>query len=131
MGLDTYAGITKFHKDWDSTKDSDKEFQLLKDDLFIGINLCGGMFSGGGSSFRGKVYADYVEWATGESLYTETIEPSTVAVMASDLESALDEWEEFNTPEMNNWGITYDDAVGIAKWFRIAADNGAHVLGWW
>jgi hypothetical protein len=51
------------------------------------------MYSGGAdsSSIRGKVYAEVVEAATGESLYQKRIEPEAVADMARRLRAAVDE----------------------------------------
>ncbi len=48
----------------------------------VGIQLCGGMNSGTGGSFRGKVYADVVEHVSGVSLYEEWIPPDVVRAMA-------------------------------------------------
>lgn len=43
----------------------------------LSIRVCGGMFSGPGpetcTSFRGKVYADFIEALSGVSLYEESI----------------------------------------------------------
>jgi len=47
-----------------------------------GISLCGGVFSDGDTSFRGKVYDRLVSEVTGVSLYQEpleSLEPDTVA----------------------------------------------------
>lgn len=83
MGLDTYA----------TTRAADGEWELAPDKPFDGLNLVGGMCSGGtdSSSIRGKVYVEVVAAATGESLYEERIEPARVAEMARRLRAAVEE----------------------------------------
>ncbi len=52
MGLDTFASR--------SSEDillTDEDIQAFKD---ADISLCGGLLSGGGGSFRGKVYASLI-----------------------------------------------------------------------
>jgi len=70
MGLDTFASR--------SPEDiilSEGDLQAFTD---AHISLCGGLFSGNGGSFRGKVYASLVSSITGESLYAEWLPPETV-----------------------------------------------------
>jgi hypothetical protein len=83
MGLDTYA----------TQRGADGQSEVAPDGPFDGIELCGGICSGGAgsSSIRGKVYAYVVQAATGESLYQERIEPETVAEMARLLRTAVGE----------------------------------------
>lgn len=83
MGLDSFATV----------KGPSGEWQPAPDEPFEGIDLCGGMYSGGtdSSSIRGKVYAEVVEAATGESLYQERIEPGRVAEMARRLRAAVED----------------------------------------
>jgi hypothetical protein len=83
MGLDTYA----------TQRDTGGEWEVAPDEPFDGIELCGGICSGGtgSSSIRGKVYAHVVQAATGESLYQQRIAPETVAEMARLLRAAVDE----------------------------------------
>ena len=80
MGLDSFA----------ITQGEDGGWQPAPDESFEGIELCGGMFSDGGSSIRGKVYDELVRAATGESLYQERIEPARVAEMARRMRTAVD-----------------------------------------
>jgi hypothetical protein len=123
MGLDTYAVYGRDHNKYVKGGDNN-----IPDELFPDNRLCGGMFSGGGNSFRGKVYADYVEWVTDVSLYEELIDADLVKVMAEQL-SAVTE-DKFNQFD-NEWGITYDEAKDLAKWFSVVADEGGSVVGWW
>jgi hypothetical protein len=83
MGLDTYA----------TELGADGKWHPAPDEPFAGIHLVGGMFSGGAgsSSMRGKVYANVVRAATGESLYEERIDPDRVARMAGRLRAAVEE----------------------------------------
>lgn len=83
MGLDTYA----------MQRGSDGEWEVAPDEPFDGLELCGGICSGGSgsSSIRGKVYAAVLMAATGESLYEEHIEPERVAKMARRLRAAVEE----------------------------------------
>lgn len=123
MGLDTYAVYGRDHNKYVKGGDNN-----IPDELFPDNRLCGGMFSGGGNSFRGKVYADYVEWITNVSLYEELIDADLVKVMAEQLSAVTeDKFNEFD----NEWGITYDEAKDLAKWFSVVADEGGSVVGWW
>jgi hypothetical protein len=83
MGLDTFAMV----------RGLDGEWEPAPDEPFEGIELVGGVFSGGtgSSSMRGKVYNLVVMAATGESLYQERIEPERVAEMARRLRAAVEE----------------------------------------
>lgn len=115
MGLDTYA--------YSSGKS-------MPAHLFAHIPpvLVGGMFSGNGqtSSFRGKVYAPFLRSAIGLDLYQEDI-PNDVVVRAAD---QLDKWLSEN-PEQEFSNISREEVVALAQWFRVVADNGGTVGGWW
>lgn len=126
MGLDTYAVYGRSHHKYDHTPGANNH---LANELFPENRLCGGMFSGGGNSFRGKVYADYVEWVTDVSLYEEIIHNDLVQVMADQLNAVTK--EDFNNWDSNNWNITYEEAQDLAKWFSVVASEGGSVVGWW
>ena len=53
MGLDTYAVYDSLHPNY--SKDGSNS---LPDTLFPSNELCGGLLSGNGASFRGKHYDD-------------------------------------------------------------------------
>lgn len=121
MGLDTYASYSE-----------------NKNLNWKGIELCGGILSGNGQgSFRGKVYADFIEAVTGESLYQESISNSVVKEMADKLATYVKvnnakthkKWciEE----NVTTWEISWKDAKHLAQWFKVAAKGGATVDGWW
>ena len=87
MGLDTFASL------------SPEDIILSAEDIQAfneaEISLCGGLFSGEGGSFRGKVYSFLVSEITGESLYAEWTPPETVRAMykalaACDPQDAVD-----------------------------------------
>jgi hypothetical protein len=130
MGLDTYAYYGKGHDKY--VEDGDN---CLPDHIFKHVRLCGGIFSGGGASFRGKVYADFVEWVTGESLYSERIEHDVVVEMAKDFVKyearGEKEFNRFCTETGNVWDLNYNETLDLAEWFVIAADNGAEIVGWY
>ena len=87
MGLDTFASR--------SPEDiilSEGDIQAFTD---AHITLCGGLFSGDGGSFRGKVYSFLVSEITGESLSAEWTTPETMRAMyealaACDPQDAVD-----------------------------------------
>ncbi len=95
-----------------------------------GVNLCGGLFSDGVTSFRGKVYDSFVLEVTGESLYREWLPPETLAEMADELTACdpetvceqLDLGERF-TP-------TPDEIRDLRRLFRICADRGLGLIAW-
>ena len=113
MGLDTYSS---------------------KEGLNCGrIKLCGGLMSANGQgSFRGKVYADFIEKITEEGLYQELIPNAIVRTMSYKLTKYIeDNTEESHDPGAYDWDVSWQEAKDIAKWFRITAGNDADVIGWW
>lgn len=138
MGLDTYA-VRPLAEDDLSEEEKAMDPPPLWGppadlSIFEGIELCGGMMSANGSgSFRGKVYAEYVEQITGLSLYEAMIEPDTVRHMANLLEADLPDPDAKGDAIAyeGDWNVTVEDARNLAKWFRACADNGLHVHGWW
>jgi hypothetical protein len=120
MGLDNYAA-----------RGPDKE--LSEEDLAAfeaaGIRLCGGLLSGPSDSFRGKVYSDLVFSITGESLYQEWIPPETVKKMHDAFEgcdpSTID-W--FNAGRISS---TEEAVENLRKFFKICAERGLGLIGWW
>lgn len=124
MGLDTYAVFPKGHESYTENGNN-----VLPNDWFHHA-LVGGMFSGDGSSFRGKVYNDYVHFVTGESLYQEEIPVDRVKRMATKLE-APNAYRSFCNSRSSGHLISEDEAVMLAEWFRTVADNNSVVVGWW
>ncbi|MBC8408320.1 MAG: hypothetical protein H8E12_06285 [Rhodobacteraceae bacterium] len=115
MGLDTYSTIPDLD--------------------YTGIELCGGMMSSNGAgSFRGKVYSDFIEHVTGVSLYEEVITNDVIHNMAKQLDTwVLDNVEEQTcfTNGIDGSKVTWEEAYMLAKWFKVTAEGGADVTGWW
>ena len=59
MGLDTFASRVPGTVTLDAADER----------AFDGLELCGGIFSGDGGSFRGKIYDELILGVTGVSLY--------------------------------------------------------------
>lgn len=120
MGLDVYASNTP-----DEIALTPEQAQAFED---ADISLCGGIFSGSGGSFRGKVYVDLVLEITGESLLQDWIPPETVremyaALLACDAKDAVEDGDlERNTPQ---------DVVELRRFFEVCADHGLGLIGWW
>ena len=139
MGLDTFADIgekTDKKAVLVTIKDHDgKDRQVINNALYAEAkDLCGGMLSGGGASFRGKVYDEVVEMVTEQSLYQERIENETVQVMAMKLKEyadALDDKKKDKEIPGLNYEITVGEVKSLATWFEVTADNGMDVVGWW
>jgi hypothetical protein len=141
MGLDTYASryspeyLATPKTEWEQMSEETRPCMTIpmEDKLFSKIPnvLCGGLFSGNGAgnSFRGKVYNDVVEYVTGQSLYQEAIPPETVREMADKLEAKT------HMDLSNSFYAKYDikpaELQALAKWFRVVADEGGIVIGWW
>jgi hypothetical protein len=122
MGLDNYPA-------------RDHQGTLLPEDKEAfreaGIRLCGGLFSDGTTSFRGKVYNDLVEQVTGVSLYREWIPPETVREMAAAL--SLRSPEELARILMGE-GHTEEhvrEMKDLQRFFQICAERGLGLIGWW
>jgi hypothetical protein len=125
MGLDTYA--VKEVPEGDEKALLEFQQQRTNDFKNTG-SLIGGMMSGNGydGAFRGKVYDEIIESVTGESLYQEEIDNETVKEMATSLEEAVASGRVFK------FEADADDHLSLlAAWFRVAADNGYTVTGWW
>ncbi len=95
-----------------------------------GISLCGGMFSDGVTSFRGKVYDMFVLEVTGVSLYQEWIPPETLAEMADELTAC----DPDTIGEQIDLGEHFTPTPGeireLRKLFRICADRGLGIIAW-
>lgn len=115
MGLDNY---------WKKSKD---EAGVVEGEF----KICGGMLSGhGNESFRGKVYAQFVEDVTEVSLYgdphTCEIPNETVKKMAEDLEGM--EWRD---SYIENYDIEEEEFKDLVKMFRLHADAGHYLVAWY
>ena len=131
MGLDTYAAYGKDHHKF---SDDPKATNLVPNSLFPENKLCGGLFSGGGNSFRGKVYNDWVEYCTGVSLCEEEIPADVVEQMYKALSNQTNPviFAEFNNSGCNDtYQISFEEVQDLLKWFEVVKDEGASIIGWW
>ena len=130
MGLDTYAAYGKDHHKYDPSPEASN---LVPNELFPQNNLCGGMFSGGGNSFRGKVYDSWVQFCTDVSLYEEEIPADTVAEMYEELRkmTTLHYFAQFSQDGHNSYDISFEEVQDLLKWFEIVKNEGATIVGWW
>lgn len=149
MGLDCYI----VHGN-----DRDKGFTSIDDERLKDIQLCGGLFSGGGSdgSFRGKVYNPLIqELSDGEhSWYIEQDEdayiPSDILKQQADLlESFLEVLDEDYTAEKRELKdddivytthkrfspyeeeYTYKEVKDLMTLLRVAAERRAVMCVWY
>ena len=117
LGLDTYASRTVGTSDL--TAEDERAFHGA------GIELCGGLNSGGSGSFRGKVYASAVSDVTGISLYQEWISPEEVRRMSA----ALQVCDPENVAAQDGH-VTASEVRNLAAFFQICAERGLGLFGW-
>ncbi len=90
------------------------------------LRLCGGMFSGHGvRSFRGKVYDDFIELVTGETLYQIMIPNKKIKKMAKLLEERGDALLD------EKYGVCWHDLYDLQQMFKKYARLGASLQGGW
>jgi len=96
VGLDSYASRTP--GDVALSPEDEEEFATS------GIELCGGLFSGGGgASFRGKVYLDVIDRVAGILIYQDWTTPEDVrriwvALERADEEAVAEDEASFEAP---------------------------------
>lgn len=126
MGLDTFASRTP-----DDVVLSDEDVAAFRE---ARVDLCGGIHSDGVTSIRGKVYAELVREATGVSLFQDWIGPDEVlslslaldAYSAEDLARLWDGLDGHGEPTHPP-----HEAAQLALFFRICAERGLGLIGWW
>jgi len=119
MGLDTFA----------SRSPGDVVLSPEDQAVFAALDLPLCEWIGTGS-FRGKLYDLAVLEVTGSTLYQEWISPEEVAQMAAALEACPPE----RAPELGSYGsrrLTTAEAQALRDFFRVCADRGLGLLGWW
>jgi hypothetical protein len=121
MGLDTFAARTP-------------KIELTEEDVAAFEDaqpkLAGGIAAGGWESFRGKLYDDVVQRVTRMSLYELWIPPEIVQKMSEafdrcDPEAVSREAEDATYP------TSAHEVVELRRFFRICADRGLGLVGWW
>ncbi len=121
MGLDTYAAGAP-----DQTTLPDEDERAFEE---AGLELCGGMHSGDGGSFRGKVYAGAVEYVTGVSLYELWIPPERVREMAAAFERC--DPDQVEAELAGEYGETTRFEIReLGRFLHVCADHGLGLVGW-
>lgn len=147
MGIDTYASTRP--DEIVLTPEQEHAFKAAQ------IELCGGLFSGGCGSFRGKIYIILILEITGESLFQEWIPPENVKRMDQALQnfyrahrhriealqgyrSPPDEGEEQVSPnEDRSRSLPEDldlpelqDLGELCRFFKVCADHDLGLINW-
>jgi hypothetical protein len=120
MGLDTYAARSA---EGDLPEEDAQAFDNAD------LQLCGGMHSGSGGSFRGKVYSDVVEHVSGVSLYEEWIPPDAVGAMAEAFDLCDPEAVESEMASRVH-ATSALEVHELQRFFRICADRGLGLVSW-
>jgi hypothetical protein len=120
MSLDTYASNTA--EGVQLTTEQERAFEEAD------IRLCGGVLSGGGGSFRGKVYVEVVMDVTGEHLCQDWIPPEKVQKMYRAL-AACD--PEKVAEDSDVWEVSPDEIIGLRRFFQVCAEHKLGLIGWW
>lgn len=118
MGLDTIAIIEK-----------NQLFENVDapNSLFAGTESLIRGAAGDINWIRGKYYNPLIQELVGISLYQETINNDTVDKIATILENQTESY----TSEMTNRHYPIREIKELARWFRVAANNGCFLEGWW
>lgn len=135
LGLDTYA------KRQVAQADGSRLEEPLPDLLFDWITpaLCGGIMSGSTgistgctASFRGKIYAGFIEAVTGQSLYQEVIPTEMVKQMHLDLSQWCATQSYANRHALlEAHNISMEQAQALENWFNVVQTESGIVCGWW
>lgn len=126
MGLDTFP----------SRSPEDQVLSAEDVALFQGadIDLCGGVYSDGVTSIRGKVYAELVLEVTGVSLFQEWIAPDEVLNLARALDTHSAEelallWDSLDGNRRP--AHPSQETAELQRFFRLCADRRLGLIGWW
>ena len=122
MGLDNF--ISRSPGDVVLTPEDERAFAES------GIALCGGMYSDGVTSFRGKVYELFVAQVTGESLFEEWLPPETVAGMAEKLAACDPDTARERLDLDEDFVPSPSEIRDLQKLFRICAERGLGIIAW-
>ena len=122
MGLDNF--ISRSPGDVVLTPEDERVFAES------GIGLCGGMYSDGVTSFRGKVYVLFVTEVTGESLFEEWLPPETVAAMADKLAACDPDTARERVDLDEDFVPSPGEIRDLQKLFRVCADRGLGIIAW-
>ena len=126
MGLDTFA--SRSPDDLVLTAEDAATFEGA------GIDLCGGVYSDGVTSIRGKIYATLVLEVTGISLYQGWIGPEDVLNLSAALDAHTAEdlarlWDSLDVREGR--GHSSQETAELQSFFRVCAERKLGLIGWW
>jgi hypothetical protein len=121
MGLDNYA--SRSPDDVELTAEDVQAFETAA------IALCGGFWSGGGASFRGKVYLDVVDRVAGVSLVEEWIPPEGVRRIAAALEDC-DPARVAEESKEDRYPASESEVVELRRFFALCSERGLGLIGW-
>lgn len=122
LGLDTYASRTP--GDIELTPEDEEAFAKAE------VELCGGMFSGEGASFRGKVYLDVVDRVADASLMRDWISPEEVRELWVAFERA-DEQAVADASSDDHYPVTVEEVEHLRAFLRVCAERGLGLIGWY
>jgi hypothetical protein len=88
------------------------------------------MSGDGGASFRGKVYLDVVERVADVGLGREWISPEEVREIWEAFERA-DEDAVAEASRDDHYPVTVEEVEQLRAFFRVCADRGLGLIGWW
>ena len=123
MGLDNL--VSRIPEDVVLTPEDERAFAESD------IELCGGMFSDGAASIRGKVYDLFVMEVTEESLYQEWIPPETMAEMAARIAKCDPETATEGLDLGERYTPTPSEIRMLQAFFGLCAQRGLGLIGWW
>ena len=142
MGLDTYAAripVDFFDPDLDETT-VDEDFGCTRRDLWaLGRaqrkreRASDGFCLFGGNYFRGKLYADLIQFVTGVWIYQPWIPPESVQKMAEvfgqrDPEAIV---RGFRRSRRRIYDHSPEEVADLAAFLRVCADRGLGLVGSW
>ncbi|HYU59013.1 MAG TPA: hypothetical protein VEO00_13340 [Actinomycetota bacterium] len=121
MGLDSFAARSP---EGGLTAEDERAFAAAE------IDLCGGMYSDGTVSFRGKVYSTAIEPVSGVSIYQRWIAPPELRAIAEAFDRCDPETvERWMADEPDR--TTAEEVLQLRAFFDICRDRGLGLVGWW
>jgi hypothetical protein len=99
------------------------------------LELCGGIYSGGAATFRGKVYWLLVLDVTGVSLTESWLPPAKVRRVARALARRTPAQlagvnDEHRSPRPGEAGTSEAEMADLQRFFAICAERGIGLIGW-
>jgi hypothetical protein len=124
MGLDTFA-----------LRSPDEGLTAADRQAFeeAGIELCGGTLSGSAGSFRDQFYDDLIREITGVGTYQAWIPPETLREMYyAPAQWVPEEALETGEAAASFWREhTVEEIIQLRRFFRVCAERGLGLAGWW